>query len=74
MRLIDANKLLSYITSVINCGLGKKKSLEYISKYIESIPTAFDLDKVVQQLEEHSMIGYVPLGVATKIVRRGGAE
>ena len=53
-RLIDADKLLSYVDRVKNCGLGKKKTIEYITKYINNMLTAFDVDKVVEQLEEKS--------------------
>ena len=51
-RLIDADKLLSYVDRVKNSGLGKQKSLEYITKYISNMPTAFNVDKVVEKLEE----------------------
>lgn len=54
MRLIDADKLLSYIDRVKNSGLGKQKTIEYITKYISNMPTAFDVDKVVVQLEAQS--------------------
>ena len=51
-RLIDVDELLSYIDRVKNSGLGKQKSLEYITKYISNMPTAFNVDKVVEKLEE----------------------
>ena len=51
MKLIDADELLSYIDRVKNSGLGKQKTIEYITKYISNMPTAFDVDKVVEQLE-----------------------
>lgn len=49
MRLVDADELLSYVDRVKNCGLGKKKSIEYITKYISNMPTAYDFDKVIGQ-------------------------
>ena len=52
MRLIDADELLSYIDRVKNCGLGKQKSLEYITKYIINMKTAFNVDKVARQIED----------------------
>ena len=52
MRLIDADELLSYIDRVKNSGLGKQKSIEYITKYIMTMQTAYNVDKVVEQLEE----------------------
>ena len=54
MRLIDVDELLSYIDRVKNSGLGKQKTIEYITKYISNMPTAFDVDKVVVQLEAQS--------------------
>ena len=54
IRLIDADELLSYIDRVKNSGLGKQKSIEYITKYISNMPTAFDVEKVVVQLEAQS--------------------
>ena len=51
MRLIDVDELLSYIDRVKNSGLGKQKTIEYITKYISNMPTAFDVDKVVEQLK-----------------------
>ena len=53
-RLIDGDELLSYIDRVKNSGLGKQKIIEYITKYISNMPTAFDVDKVVVQLEAQS--------------------
>ena len=54
-RLIDADKLLSYIDRVKNSGLGKQKTIEYITKYISNMPTAYDFDKVVSELEDYKM-------------------
>lgn len=54
MKLIDADELLSYIDRVKNSGLGKQKTIEYITKYISNMPIAFDVDKVVVQLEAQS--------------------
>ena len=53
-RLIYADELLSYIDRVKNSGLGKQKTIEYITKYISNMPTAFDVDKVAVQLEAQS--------------------
>ena len=52
MKLIDADELLSYIDRVKNCGLGKKKTIEYITKYIINMKTAFNVDKVARQIED----------------------
>lgn len=49
MRLIDADLLLKSIevTSQFDC-VG-----ELLKMYIENFPTAYDVDKVVEQLEEY---------------------
>ena len=52
MTLINADELLSYIDRVKNSGLGKQKTIEYITKYISNMPTAFDVDKVARQIED----------------------
>ena len=55
MRLIDVDELLSYVDRVKNSGLGKQKTIEYITKYISNMPTAYDFDKVVSELEDYKM-------------------
>ena len=55
MRLIDVDELLSYIDRIKNSGLGKQKTIEYITKYISNMPTAYDFDKVVSELEDYKM-------------------
>ena len=55
MKLIYADELLSYIDRVKNSGLGKQKTIEYITKYISNMPTAYDFDKVVSELEDYKM-------------------
>ena len=83
-RLIDADELLSYIDRVKNSGLGKQKSIEYITKYIMTMQTAYNVDKVVEQLEEKSQLAR-PVGWAypyeiiltkdvMKIVKAGGID
>ena len=49
--LISRCDVLSYILYVQNSGLGKKKALEYIYKYVENAISAYNVDKVVEQLE-----------------------
>lgn len=84
MRLINADELLSYIDRVKNSGLGKQKTIEYITKYINNMSTAFDVDKVVEQLNEKSQLAR-PVGWAypyeiimtkdvMKIVKAGGID
>ena len=87
MRLVDADELLSYIDRVNNCGLGKKKSIEYINKYISNMTTAFDVDKIVKDIEklqekanenyyiyDECMIEYDTYEKTLDIVKRGGID
>lgn len=84
-RLIDADVLLE---SLIHCdGLGRK-SLEVVIKHINKQPTAYDTEKVVEQLEEKinkaksDLSGNFMMVVgmetaykdAIEIVRNGGEE
>ena len=46
MRLIDVDELLSYIDRVKNSGLGKQKTLEYLTKYINKQSTEIDVEKL----------------------------
>ena len=39
MRLIDADRVLGYIDRILAQGTGKKKSFEFIRKYVENMPT-----------------------------------
>lgn len=93
-RLIDADALIEELktlqVSVTGLRAGKGILAEYAKQYRESIlrvideqPTAYDVEKVVQELNEessmfHSMFGYsvcsIRLGKAKDIVRKGGVE
>ena len=82
-RLIDADELIKYIkiwkigTSI---GSDQKEFIECVNKQ----PTAFDVDKVVQQLEKRSTLAkpvgwtksyeIVILNDAVEIVKGGGVE
>jgi hypothetical protein len=52
--------------------------MKAILDFVDSQPTAYDEDAVVEQLGERSMlsrhIGMVPLKEAIEIVKRGGKE
>lgn len=77
MRLIDADKL----KHVIHCAYSD--DLEILKK-IDEQPTAFDVDKVVEQLEKRSTLAkpvgwtksyeIVILNDAVEIVKGGGVE
>ena len=45
-RLINADELLSYIDKVKNSGLGKQKSLEYLTKYINNQSSEIDIENL----------------------------
>ena len=51
-RLIDADKFLDFIKSELKQDRTDEKHLENIICVLENLPTAFDVDKVVKQLEE----------------------
>lgn len=47
-----------------------------VLKIIDEAPTAYDVDKVVEQLKANSktMMQVIPAGIAIEIVKAGGAE
>lgn len=70
-RLIDADKLIEDLND---------KNIEFdasINEIIMRQPTAYDLDKVVEQLEENSRPwttdkGFIMMDKAMKIIKGGG--
>lgn len=67
-RLIDANALMDYTLN--------QKSRTIDCNDIARFPTAYDIDKVVEQLEDH-LTGWVPVGCiceAIEIVKGGSNE
>lgn len=70
MRLIDVDKL---IHTLANDFIGGKKTLGQV---IDEQPTAFDVDKVVEQMEEHLFEKYCIEGdeKIDEIVKGGGVE
>lgn len=86
MRLIDADKLKEAINSSLNTGR-ETFSPEIIYEAVDEQPTAFDLDKVVEQLKtkktrtaalqkasEYFEGETDAFEVAIKIVKEGGVE
>ena len=77
MRLIDANELKELYEDYE----GLKVPCEVVLQNIDDMPTAYDIDKVVEQLEGHAIefeafgicSDYVELTHAIGIVK-GGAE
>ena len=69
--LISRSQLLKQIETWGGC-------VEALHDYIQNMPTAFDADKVIDQLGERSMLsrpmGMVPFKEAVEIIKRGGKE
>ena len=62
MRLIDADKLMKDIIGICKCQPsleGRQKETVYIKDVIENQPTAFDVDKVVEQFESLKKIAEI---------------
>ena len=51
-RLIDADKFLDFIKSELKQDRTDEKHLENIICVLENLPTAFDVEKVVSELED----------------------
>ena len=77
MRLIDADKLEEAINSSLNTGR-ETFSPEIIREAIDEQPTAFDVDKVVEQLDTYitKLVGRNSALYQTvmQIVKGGGVE
>lgn len=56
MRLIDANKLIEVLHESLegDCDLREDYEFMGIDEFIKNQPTAYDVDKVVEQLEDRS--------------------
>ena len=89
MRLIDADKLMEDIIKICKCQPyleGMQSEIVYIQDVVDEQPTAFDVDKVVEQLEElkewedvdgkayYTMSEKQVINKAIKIVKRGGID
>lgn len=76
MRLIDADVMHREIDKFNPEG---RMSLKNIKRYIDAQPTVYDIDKVVEQLEENyscdvGNLKMISLDKSIKIVKEGGAE
>lgn len=71
MRLIDADNLILDIRKrpYINKALS-----EIFETIIDAQPTAYDVDKVVEQIKSMSPANYVSKDDVLKIVKGGGVE
>lgn len=77
MRLIDVDTLKKDLKSV-TLSNGTLLNTNTVLLLLDKYPTAYDADKVVEQLGERSMlskhIGMVPLKEAVEIVKRSAKE
>lgn len=76
MRLIDADKLIEVLHESLegDCDLREDYEFMGIDEFIKNQPTAYDVDKVVEQLGEIKVIGTYPYDVvkeAIEIVKGG---
>lgn len=85
MRLIDADKLIEVLHESLegDCDLREDYEFMGIDEFIKNQPTAYDVDKVVDELEEysnadeaerHGTIPVIELDDAIEIVKRGGID
>lgn len=83
MRLIDADKLISHLKDWLlqeaPYGVCEPESPQYETireciKAVKERPTAYDVDKVVESLEEYGCDGDLYLPSVIEIVRGGGVE
>jgi hypothetical protein len=87
MRLIDADKLIEELTNTINEWIADMPDGEYLKgnvnfsvlvrDMIKEQPTAYNVDKVIGQLEENSRPwttdkGFIMMDKAIKIIKGGG--
>lgn len=75
MRLIDADELIKYI-KIWEIGTSISSDQEEFIGCVNNQPTAFDVDKVVEQLENYLFEKYCIEGDTTidEIVKGGGVE
>ena len=83
MRLIDADAFLERIQNDTGlCAEIKLYGLKVLKRYFNNQPTAYDVDKVVEELELHNFefgtdalpAHYVRLNEAIEIVKQGGVS
>lgn len=85
-RLIDANDLLKNIVNIFHCKpfIEVGNTYEYVDKFIDETQTDFDINAVLNQLEDYGKYkgilqyggknfeNYIPVSVAKQIVRGRG--
>ena len=79
MRLIDADALLDefYKNTPYGCGF---VGIKYVDDLIKSLPTAFNVERIIQQIDLESFDYYTKSGDvidvddACDIIRKGGVS
>lgn len=78
MRLIDADKLIEVLHESLegDCDLRKDYEFMGIDEFIENQPTAYDVDKVLEQLEYSRVpnTGIAGYHKVVEIVKGGGID
>ena len=69
-RLIDAGLLLDHLSG----RLESMKDYDAIKDVVNTMPTAYDVDKVVEQIKSLSPANYVSKDDVLKIVKGGGVN
>ena len=76
MRLIDADDFFERMKNIDLCAEMEMCGTEAFKKYLDNQPTAYDVDKVVEELDEYiaKIVGRKSALYQTimKIVKRGG--
>lgn len=67
MRLINAD---AFLQNLINCDIGRK-NFEKVIEAVKKQPTAYDPDKVVQQLEDRKSLMLETLKISEADIDRG---
>lgn len=78
MRLIDADKLMGELHESLkgDCDLRKDYEFKGIDEFIENQPTAYNVDKVLEQLEYSRVpnTGIAGYHKVVEIVKGGGID
>ena len=79
MRLIDADTLEKLMTEdwfleILATQHSKNSIKKDIENAIDSVPLAYDVEKVVEQIYDEIFVYDIPKDIVTEIVRKGGVE
>ena len=81
MRLIDADAFKKQVAAMCIKNNGSTDTATALIDWIDLQPTAYDVDKVVEQINEtreifenRHIVPCINMDKATKIVRKGGVE